>query len=63
MNLMDQRRINSGPQQQTCGICGLVARNKDELEDHVNHAHRQEQSNNSKEQISPEQKIDPFPKT
>ena len=61
---MGQSRINSDEsKQQTCGMCGLVARNKDELEDHVNHAHKQSQSNNPKEEISPEQKIDPFPKT
>jgi len=23
----------------TCKICGLTARNKEELEDHINHAH------------------------
>jgi len=61
---MGQRRINSDEsRQQTCDICGLVARNKDELEDHLNHAHKQGQSNNSKEELSPEQKIDPFTKT
>jgi hypothetical protein len=59
-----QHRINSDEsKQQTCGICGLVARNVDELEDHVSHAHKQGQPSNSKEEISPEQKIDPFPKT
>ena len=39
---MGQRRINlDESKQQTCSICGLVARNEDELEDHVNHAHKQ----------------------
>ena len=49
------------PQQKTCKVCGLTARNKDELEDHVNHAPRQEQPNNTNEEaVSAEQKIDPF---
>ncbi len=26
----------------TCKVCGLTARNKEELEDHVNHAHKGE---------------------
>ncbi len=28
------------PRQQTCGICGLTARNKEELQDHIRHAHQ-----------------------
>lgn len=27
------------PQQQTCDICGLTARNKEELQDHISNAH------------------------
>ncbi|MDQ3873218.1 MAG: hypothetical protein M3258_06360 [Thermoproteota archaeon] len=27
------------PKQQTCSICGLTARNKDELQDHITKAH------------------------
>jgi hypothetical protein len=27
------------PRQQTCDVCGLTARNKEELQDHINHAH------------------------
>ena len=26
----------------TCKVCGLTARNKEELEDHVNHAHKRD---------------------
>ena len=28
------------PKQQTCDICGLTARNKEELQDHISNAHR-----------------------
>jgi hypothetical protein len=38
----------------------LIARNKNELEDHIKHAHTQGDSN---EVVSPEQNIDPFIKT
>jgi len=27
------------PRQQTCDICGLTARNKEELQDHIRNAH------------------------
>jgi hypothetical protein len=27
------------PKQQTCGICGLTARNEEELKDHIGNAH------------------------
>jgi hypothetical protein len=27
------------PRQQTCSICGLTARNKEELQDHIRNAH------------------------
>lgn len=43
-----------------CSICGLVARNSIELEEHINHAHRQ---GNAENVYSEEQKIDPFVKT
>ena len=49
------------PQQKTCKVCGLTARNKDELDDHINHAHRQEHPSKANgEAVSAEQKIDPF---
>ena len=47
-------------EQKTCGVCGLIARNKDELEEHIKHAHKQGNSSNPNNVISPEQKIDPF---
>ncbi len=28
------------PRQQTCNICGLTARNKEELQDHIRMAHK-----------------------
>ncbi len=28
------------PWQQTCSVCGLTARNNEELQDHIRHAHR-----------------------
>jgi hypothetical protein len=59
---MGRPEINKNePQQKTCKVCGLTARNKDELEDHINHAHRQEHANKTNgEAASAEQKIDPF---
>jgi hypothetical protein len=27
------------PKQRTCNVCGLTARNKEELEDHISNAH------------------------
>ncbi|MBA3977293.1 MAG: hypothetical protein H0X50_03725 [Nitrosopumilus sp.] len=57
---MSRREINKEePKQKTCSVCGLTARNKDELEDHVYHAHRQDRANNANA-VSAEQKIDPF---
>jgi hypothetical protein len=44
-------------EQSTCEICGLTARNKEELEDHINHAHKSIDSKNA----SSEQKVDPLP--
>lgn len=46
-----------------CSICGLVARNKIELDEHIKHAHRQRDPNNPGKAYSDEQKIDPFVKT
>ena len=43
--------------QATCKVCGLTARTKDELEAHVHQAHGTANSN----EVSSEQKIDPFP--
>ncbi len=61
---MNPRELGTDESEQTtCRVCGLIARNKDELEEHIKHAHKQENSNNSKDVISPEQKIDPFIKT
>jgi len=51
------------PSGERCSICGLVARNNIELDDHIKHAHRQGDSNNSDNAYSNEQKIDPFVKT
>ena len=59
---MGRPEINKNePQQKTCKVCGLTARNKDELDDHINHAHSQENPNKANgETASAEQKIDPF---
>ena len=53
-------KISNGEQ---CSICGLVARNNIELDEHIKHAHRQRDPNNSDDVYSDEQKIDPFVKT
>ena len=50
-------------QQERCEICGLIARNKTELEEHIKHAHGKELSDGSTKVNSKEQKIDPFIKT
>ena len=58
---MSRREINTDePRQRTCTVCGLTARNKDELDDHVYHAHRQDNTKNPTGEPSAEQKIDPF---
>ena len=31
---------NLTPTQQTCDVCGLTARNREELKDHIRNAHR-----------------------
>jgi hypothetical protein len=46
-----------------CNICGLIARNNIELEDHIKHAHKQKDPSNTDNKFSAEQKIDPFIKT
>jgi len=46
-----------------CSICGLVARNQVELDEHMKHAHKQGDSNKTGKVYSDEQKIDPFVKT
>lgn len=51
------------PGGEQCSICGLVARNNIELDEHIKHAHRQRDPNNSDDVYSDEQKIDPFVKT
>jgi hypothetical protein len=51
------------PSGERCGICGLVARNKVELDEHINYAHRQGEPSNTNDVYSNEQKIDPFVKT
>ena len=53
---MDPHEIGIGESAQVnCKVCGLTARNKDELEEHTNHAHKQKNSN-SNDEISAEQK-------
>lgn len=48
---------------ESCSICGLTARNSIELEEHIRHAHKQKDPNNTGYKNSEEQKIDPFIKT
>ena len=55
---MGQRgKVTDLSEQATCEVCGLTARNKDELKVHIHHAHKSANSN----KVSSEQKIDPFP--
>ena len=49
--------------EERCSICGLVARNRVELDEHIKHAHVHRDPNNSGMAYSDEQKIDPFVKT
>lgn len=51
------------PNGERCRICGLVARNKVELDDHIKHAHEHGDPKNTGIKYSEEQKIDPFVKT
>ena len=56
---MGQRgRSTDLSEQSTCEICGLTARTKEELKDHISHAHKSIDSNNA----SSEQNVDPFPR-
>ena len=58
ISVMGQRgKATDLSEQSTCEICGLTARTKEELEDHISHAHKSIDSNNA----SSEQNIDPFP--
>ena len=50
-------------QQERCEICGLISRNKTELEEHIKHAHSKAGNDGSTQVNSKEQKIDPFIKT
>ncbi len=50
-------------QQERCEICGLISRNKTELEEHIKHAHSKGSYDDSTQVNSKEQKIDPFIKT
>ena len=55
---MGQRgKVTDLSEQATCEVCGLTARNKDELKVHIHHAHKSANSN----KVSSEQKIDPLP--
>jgi hypothetical protein len=60
---LDQHSIeNNKPTGERCSICGLVARNNVELDEHIKHAHRQGDPNKANDVYSNEQKIDPFVK-
>ena len=60
---LDQHSIKKEkPSGERCSICGLVARNNIELDEHIQHAHRQGDPGSSNV-YSDEQKIDPFVKT
>ncbi|HKU83529.1 MAG TPA: hypothetical protein VJP58_05765 [Candidatus Nitrosocosmicus sp.] len=61
--ILDQHIIeNNIPTGERCSICGLVARNNVELDEHIKHAHRQGDPNKASNVYSDEQKIDPFVK-
>lgn len=61
---MDQDDIGKErSQSERCDLCGLVARNNVELENHIKHPRKQGDSANSEDVYSKEQKIDPFIKT
>lgn len=66
-NVQDSSSIDNSatkrPNEYKCSICGLTARNNEELSDHINHAHNQKDSNHKNNVYSEEQKIDPFIKT
>jgi len=60
---MNHRDYIINNQQERCEICGLISRNKTELEEHIRHAHGKGSSDGSTKVNSEEQKIDPFIKT
>jgi hypothetical protein len=41
-SLRYEKFVSLGSRQATCKVCGLTARNETELEDHVRHAHKNE---------------------
>lgn len=59
-NLQQDNNTSRMPDEGRCVICGLVARNKAELDEHIEHAHRGGDFNNKSDVYSEEQKIDPF---
>jgi hypothetical protein len=61
--IMGQRgEVTDISEQATCKVCGLTARTKDELRDHVKSSHSDNNNSNpSNKSASSEQKIDPFP--
>lgn len=54
---------NKKPSGNQCSICGLTARNDEELNDHIKHAHNPRDPDNKNNAYSEEQKIDPFVNT
>lgn len=63
-NVSKENAGNNKPNEaERCSICGLVARNQAELDEHLKHAHNKGDSNNTGKVYSDEQKIDPFVKT
>jgi len=41
-SLRYEKSVSLSSKQATCKMCGLTARNETELEDHVHHAHKNE---------------------
>jgi len=44
-SLRYEKVVSLSSRQATCKVCGLTARNGTELEDHVNHAHKNDNNN------------------
>ncbi|PWU81145.1 MAG: hypothetical protein DLM72_08455 [Candidatus Nitrosopolaris wilkensis] len=44
-SLRYEKFVSLDSKQVTCKLCGLTARNETELEDHVRHAHKNENNN------------------
>jgi len=44
-SLRYEKVVSLSSRQATCRVCGLTARNGRELEDHVNHAHKNDNNN------------------